>query len=440
MDAVAATVVEIVKGGTVEVLYTPLDEAPQLHGADGSVWSAADSGPPGWRTTFIVTLRPLVGEPDSHHGLLEHLAAALPRAAQRSATRFRHSVGIDVQEVRPTVLRAIRDSVASEVLSEVLQMRTGQPTHEDLIDRTLDFLIELSGSRVESHDLTHGVLITNVLRDDPRLRFAYPEDVRTAKRAPLLFDGERSLLVVDYAGRARTELELHRMDRLGSAGSDVEDVVGEVEGGSFVAEATRRLGGMGFFLREDRTIWAFVDGMPLLMRRAEHWTAFPLQLTTSVSRMIGGGAAAEIVVRSAFIISGQRHGAILAIVSDEAALEGVVAMKDRYDLRNEIDPEAMRPETRLHHLIDAQDLDEHTLARLAALDGATVLDRDARLLAYGAVVTTSDSQHEGARTAAARALSERADIVLKVSSDGDITIFREGAAVTTLLGGPSIEA
>ncbi len=63
----------------------------------------------------------------------------------------------------------------------------------------------------------------------------------------------------------------------------------------------------------------------------------------------------------------------------------------------------MRPETRLHHLIDADDLDEH-------------------------------SQHEGARTAAARTLSETALVVLKVSTDGDITIFRDGTALTTLLG------
>jgi hypothetical protein len=50
------------------------------------------------------------------------------------------------------------------------------------------------------------------------------------------------------------------------------------------------------------------------------------------------------------------------------------------------------------------------------------------------VVTSTDSQHEGARTAAARTLSETALVVLKVSVDGDITVFRQGRAVSTLLG------
>ena len=204
--------------------------------------------------------------------------------------------------------------------------------------------------------------------------------------------------------------------------------------GSLVAEATRVLGGLGFFLRADRSIWTFVDGRPLLVRRGEHWTAFPLELGAAIEDMIGGGSVAALVTATAFWISTQPHGAILAVVDDPARLEGVVSPKDRYDLRDEIDPTAMQIETRLHHLIDVEVLDEQTLVRLAMLDGATILDRAGRLLAYGAIVTSTGSQHEGARTAAARTLSKTADVVLNVSVDGDITIFRDGAAITTLLG------
>ena len=49
-----------------------------------------------------------------------------------------------------------------------------------------------------------------------------------------------------------------------------------------------RLGGIGFFLRADRTIWAFADGEPLLMRRAEHWTTFPLELAAAITNATGG--------------------------------------------------------------------------------------------------------------------------------------------------------
>jgi hypothetical protein len=58
---------------------------------------------------------------------------------------------------------------------------------------------------------------------------------------------------------------------------------------------------------------------------------------------------------------GARARAILAIVDDRNSLDGI------------------------------EDLDEQTLARLAGLDGATIVDRDADLLAYGAIVAGSDS-------------------------------------------------
>ncbi|MBI2706062.1 MAG: hypothetical protein HYX32_12345, partial [Actinobacteria bacterium] len=140
----------------------------------------------------------------------------------------------------------------------------------------------------------------------------------------------------------------------------------------------------------------FVDGRPLVVRSGEHWTAFPLELAASIDNMIGGGDASSLVVQAAFIVSACGRGAILAIVDDPRSLDGVVSAKDRYDLRAEFDPTAMRVETRLHHLIDATELDAQTVARLAALDGATVLDRDAHLLAYGAIVASADSQNEGA--------------------------------------------
>jgi DNA integrity scanning protein DisA with diadenylate cyclase activity len=178
----------------------------------------------------------------------------------------------------------------------------------------------------------------------------------------------------------------------------------------------------------------FVGGQPLLVRRREHWTAFPLELAAFVAGLIEGGRAAGIVAQAAYILSAQGRGAILAVVGDRERLDGIVSPKDRYDLRNEFDRLAMRPETRLHHLIDAADLDQQTLARLAALDGATIVDRDGNLLAYGAIVASSDSQHEGARTAAAKTLSYTADVAIVVSQDGDITVFRAGAAAVTLLG------
>ncbi|MGH8998018.1 MAG: diadenylate cyclase [Acidimicrobiia bacterium] len=439
-DAVAAATAEILGGASVELRYAPDGHAlPPAPDGTGIV-SASGPGPAGW------TMR-LTAELDSRGGslaasdspMLEVLrvlpAGAVQAAAHFSTIRQPGPDGAPLSPLSPSLQRALRDTIVIEALSRHRAYAADPPGTTELLADTLEYLIELGGTRVESHDLTHGVVISDVLREEPRLRFRYPGDLREAKRAPLLFDGQRSVLVVDKAGRARTELQSHRLDRLTLGTSLLDSLSAEFShSGSLVAEATQRLGGIGFFLRADRTIWVFADGQPLLMRRGEHWTAFPLELATTIASKTGAHPdTAEIIVGAALIISAQRYGAILAIVDDPDALDPVVAPKDRYDLRDSFDPMAMETETRLHHLINAEHLDAQTLARFASLDGATIVDRDANLIAYGAIVSSSESRFEGARTAAAKTLSQTAEIVLKVSADGDITVFRAGAVVATLL-------
>lgn len=423
----------------VQLAYTPDGtSAPPVPAAPDTAFATGE-GPPGWQVTYILRLDDRLSNlvSSGNRSSLTELLVALPNAGLNAAAQLRcHYPDGVTPGLGLALRRTLRDMVAAEIIAQYMKSRLEDVVLSELVAATIEFLIELSGTRVESHNLTHGVVVADVLGGPPRLRFAYPGDIRAAKRAPLLFDGQRSVLVVDPQGRARTELQRHRLERLTGVPDQVlsSNNYDSIESGSLVAEATNVLGGLGFFLRADRSIWTFVDGGPLLVRRGEHWTAFPLELTAFIENMIGRTPVAALVAQAAFMISAQPRGAILAIVDDAALLDGVVSVKDRYDLRDEIDHAAMRPETRLHHLIDVEALDEQTLVRLATLDGATVLDRDGRLLAYGAIVASADSQHEGARTAAAKTLSVTAQVVLKVSVDGDITIFRSGEAVTTLLG------
>lgn len=448
-EAVAAAVAEIVRGAAVDLVYAPDGASFPSVPDEPAMAMATGAGPTGWqvRLTVRVTGRIAPVKAPGSEPLLE-IVSALPSAGLRAAATFRAisdfgagaamaaGDGATGVPLSPALRRSMRDSIVIEALSHHHSCEPARTAMAGLLADTLEFLIELSGTRVESHDLTHGVVITDVLKDEPRLHFRYPADLRAAKRAPLLFDGQRALLIVDRAGRARTELQSHRLNRLTRGEAFLDAYSSELaHSGSLVAEATRRLGGIGFFLRADRTIWIFADGQPLLVRQAEHWSAFPLELAAAIASAVATSpTTADIIVQTAFLISAQRHGAILAIVDDPRSLEGVVSPKDRYDRRDEFDPAAMQTETRLHHLIDTESLDAQTLARLAALDGATILDRQGNLIAYGAIVSSSDSQHEGARTAAATTLSETAQIVLKVSADGDITVFRGGKAVATLLG------
>lgn len=438
-EAAALAITEILHPAVVQMSYRPCDqpspEVCECPAADPVAVAASGPGPQGWELTFSLKLSGRIAAMagDDRNGL-GSLLCLLPAAALRAAARVRPA-GEQPAHLDAPLRRAVRDLVVVELLGHHPAITNGDRLDATaLVAETVEYLVELSGTRVESEQVTHGVLIADVFQDEPRLQFDYPDDLRPAKRAPLLFDGQRSVLVVDRKGRARTELQRHRLDEM--APSDLPEDRFATEfaaSGSLVSNATRRLGGIGFFLRADRSIWVYVDGQPLVLRRGEHWTAFPLELTTIIDRMIGGGAAARTVVQAAYLNSAMGHGAILAIVADASQIDDAVSPKDRYDLRDEQDLAGARPETRLHHLIDADRLDAQTLARLADLDGATIVDRAGRLVAYGAIVTSANSEHEGARTAAAKTLSTVADVVLKVSQDGDVTVFTNGEAVATLL-------
>ncbi len=441
-DAVDALIAEVL----TEVLFdsaVSIEHSDEVHPPEppapavGTAWATAPGPGPG-HTSVTVELRPRVAQVMRNHGggSLSELLALAPAAALAAAARIRPEDG-PTPHLSPSARRAARDTVTAEILNSYMRTRVGTEDPGELTAEVIEYLIEISGTRVEASNLTHGVVIADVLDDTPRLDLRYPADLREAKRAPLLFDGTQSVLIVDPLGRARTEIQRHRLSvdpPRRTAANDPAPLEVGLANQSLVADATRVLGGVGFLVRNDRSIWTFVDGHPLLVRRAERWTAFPLALTASIDDLTEGAASADLVARTAFLVATRPKGAILAIVDDASDLEGVVPLKDRYDLRDEIDPAAMRPETRLHHLLDTHELDEFTLARIAALDGATVLDRSGALLAYAAVVTSSDSEHEGARTAAARSLSHKASVVLKVSVDGDITIFKNGTEVVTLMG------
>jgi hypothetical protein len=438
-EAAAIAITEILHPAAVQLRYSPCDhsgdEVSDCPAADPVAVAATGPGPEGWELTFSLKLSgriaAMTAEKDDELG---SLLCLLPAAALRAAARVRRS-GMQPDRLDAPLRRAVRDLVVVELLGHHPALTNGDGIDATaLVAEALEYLVELSGTRVEAEQVTHGVLIADVFQDEPRLQFEYPDDLRPAKRAPLLFDGQRSVLVVDRRGRARFELQRHRLDEM--APSDLPEDRFATEfaaSGSLVSNATRRLGGIGFFLRADRSIWVYLQGQPLVLRRGEHWTAFPLELTTIIDRMIGGGQAARTVVQAAYLTSAMGHGAILAIVADASQVDDAVSPKDRYDLRDEQDLEGMRPETRLHHLIDAEHLDAQTLARLADLDGATIVDRESNLIAYGAIVTSANSEHEGARTAAAKTLSTVADVVLKVSQDGDVTVFAGGEAVATLL-------
>jgi hypothetical protein len=85
----------------------------------------------------------------------------------------------------------------------------------------------------------------------------------------------------------------------------------------------------------------------------------------------------------------------------------------------------------LLHRKRVEDLELNVLQSIARVDGGIVLDREGRLLAFGAILRHSGeplaAQEGGPTTAAVHA--SRFGLALKISEDGMVSFYKSGAQV-----------
>jgi hypothetical protein len=144
-DAAADAIVDILGGADVELVYSPTGEAASWTAGGAAQSSATGAGPAGWDLTIVVRLggrlARLVGV--EARTSLGDLLDELPPAALRASAQLRDHVGCDKNpSVTPAVRRAVRDTVATEILSAYLRARVST-VRDDLVGETIEYLIEL---------------------------------------------------------------------------------------------------------------------------------------------------------------------------------------------------------------------------------------------------------------------------------------------------------
>jgi hypothetical protein len=199
------------------------------------------------------------------------------------------------------------------------------------------------------------------------------------------------------------------------------------------ASATAGTRSVGIVLTPSHEIKVFAEGVEMFSFRNARWNLLDIQAKYQMwERSVENPALASRLFQTALDLADGRHGALFVVLRDaDAALPAIVAPGDRLDATNS-KPGPLPDRAQLLQLLrgrSAPSLDAAVLASLARTDGATVMDRDGRLLAVGAILlhTEPPEPHsnlavEGARTTAAMTAARYA-AVLKVSEDGLITFY-----------------
>lgn len=273
----------------------------------------------------------------------------------------------------------------------------------------------------------------------------YGVELTGLKSIHKLCDGRRTLFLVDRDGRLAQIIDVERWASEVPAGEGPDVPCARTFAAH--ARATRVAGDVCVVLSPNGEIKLFADGSQAFAFANGRWRILdPAAKFAGWSEAVGRPRLARVIFQAALDLAEARQGGLFVVV--DRALEAVGRLVTPGDLvaadapaaPPEISPGDPLAKRALHYLARDRavtDLDPPVLEALAGLDGATVVDRNGRLLAFGAILRHDASAllgptpAEGARTTAALVAS-RFGPVLKVSEDGVISCFLRGARVWDL--------
>ena len=361
------------------------------------------------------------------------------------AARYRAILSPRIIAERSVLFRgAIEDRYVGAFLDPEPYLLDSPQPRAERIASVIELLRVAALSSYENRTITTGVLLLGTTDDPCRPHPAlqarapsYTESLTSIKSFYRLADGVRTVFLANAEGRLLDIIDIDRWSR-DVCFDEEPDPQPEVSGPKAYeahARATVRHGHVCAVLSPSREIKVFAEGAQLFAFRGASWHLLDLKAKYDVwAEAVRDQSLALRLFQTALDLADAREGALFVVVRDPAeAVPQLLAPADRLGSdMPDVDTSDGPSRRDLLQLVAGRtvmDLDPTVFAALASIDGATVTDRNGRLLAAGAILrhpASTDFEHEGivegARTTAALAAS-RYGPVLKVSADGVITFF-----------------
>lgn len=323
-------------------------------------------------------------------------------------------------------IRAIRDAFDEYVVARHVQ------EHHSLempVSAVCEALHKLSEQTYENKSLTFGCVL------DPEwqgkdVQAVFPGDLLRSKKYKALSDGFRTAYHVSTNGQVLNFVDLDRFET-----NPLTEKHFFPEWAEPIARASRQ-GRCGISLSRQGDILVFDEGTLRFTYRYGRWQywnhAHLVNLLRDRARAQRVppkvlGRVVGAIYRAALDVSFRRSGGLFVILHNRKSLREVTRLGDALNdpVRSGTDPQ-FDDVVRGHTI---QGLPRAVVVELASLDGAIVLENSGRILAYGAVLQPKKAGRlrgtEGSRTKAAIGASNYG-LAIKISADGDITVFHKG--------------
>jgi hypothetical protein len=313
----------------------------------------------------------------------------------------------------------------------------------DKIAAAIEVLRLSAMTTYENRRISTGAILFGSLRDAchelpslPEGALRYNSELTSTRSFYRLSDGLKTVALVNPKGLL---VELVDVEEWAAPFRDFDLPAPVAARYEFHSRATLCGGHICMILTGDGEIKVFAAGSQVFTFRDGRWHfANTAECYRLWSESIRNEPTAQRLFAVALNLAEDRHGALLVVLDDATRVHQLISREDL--LRS--DPSDIAGESlvkrRFHYLLRDQNalrLSPSVLESVARIDGAIVLDQDANLLAFGAILQNSIAgasvPGEGSRTAAAVAASHFG-AVLKVSEDGLVSYFRGGRCLCEL--------
>jgi len=298
----------------------------------------------------------------------------------------------------------------------------------EMVSGTLRSLRTLASETYEGHRISYGLIFTTRAPSDEAAQPSFEN-----KRFKMLTDGFSTALLLDRRGG------LAGLVALLASRETVRSSLARPWWFSSLADTAARVGGVGVALTRGGDLLIAHRRELVVSQRGGLWMLWRhsellRRIRKSWQTRGRGDELDQVIVatyRVALELALRRSGGLLVIApSREEGRKLVVSKGDLLGSSRRL-AEERRLDASLQHQV-VHRTDRRIIADLASVDGALIVDRTGRLIAYGAMVRSSSSvSTQGARSRAAVAAS-RLGLAVKVSSDGGISVYRRGSLVVSL--------
>jgi hypothetical protein len=319
---------------------------------------------------------------------------------------------------------------------------TSATTLRDRVSDAIEVLRISALSSYEDKRISTGALLFGTLPDAchklpsrPSGALPYSSDLTSIRSFHRICDGLQTIALVDGTGFM---VELVDVQEWARPFTEMELPVPTARRYRTHSQATLCGGHMCLVLTPNGEIKIFGEGVQLFSFFDGRW-----HLTDAATKYqaweaaIGRRDLAARLFSAGLNLAEHRRGGMFVVLEDPRHTRQVVSGADLLETDRR---ERSGAKNQLHYLLRntrATELSTAVLESIAQIDGSVVLDRDSRLLAFGAILRPSlpmdenEEIGEGGRTAAAIGASQFGN-VLMVSEGGQLSFYQKGHCVWTL--------